>query len=48
MDVKLLEKCTICPHNCGINRLNNQIGRCKSKNIVKIAFIQHIILKNLV
>ena len=23
--------------NCGINRLNNQIGRCKSKNIVKIA-----------
>ena len=37
MDVKLLEKCTICPHNCGINRLNNQIGRCKSKNIVKIA-----------
>ena len=34
MDVKLLEKCTICPHNC---RLNNQIGRCKSKNIVKIA-----------
>lgn len=37
MDVKLLEKCTICPQNCGINRLNNQIGRCKSKNIVKIA-----------
>ena len=37
MDVKLLEKCTICPHNCGINRLNNQRGRCKSKNIVKIA-----------
>ena len=37
MDVKLLEKCTICPHNFVINRLNNQIGRCKSKNIVKIA-----------
>ena len=34
---KELECCTICPHNCGINRLNNQIGRCKSKNIVKIA-----------
>lgn len=33
----MLEKCTICPHNCGINRLNGQIGRCKSKDTVKIA-----------
>lgn len=32
-----LEKCTICPHNCGINRRKNQIGRCKSKETVKIA-----------
>lgn len=32
-----LEKCTICPHNCGINRQKNQIGRCKSKETVKIA-----------
>lgn len=37
MDVKILEKCAICPHNCGINRLNNQIGRCKSKDTVKVA-----------
>ena len=37
MDVKTLEKCAICPHNCGINRLNNQIGRCKSKDTVKVA-----------
>ncbi len=37
MNLELLEKCTICPHNCGINRTNNQIGRCKSKDIVKIA-----------
>lgn len=37
MKLELLEKCTICPHNCGINRLNNQIGRCKSKDTVKIA-----------
>ena len=36
MDVKILEKCAICPHNCGINRLNNQIGRCKSKDTVKV------------
>lgn len=37
MNLELLEKCTICPHNCGINRTNNQIGRCKSKDTVKIA-----------
>ena len=37
MDVKILEKCAICPHNCGINRLNNKIGRCKSKDTVKVA-----------
>ena len=33
----MLEKCTICPHNCGINRLKGQTGRCKSKDTVKIA-----------
>lgn len=32
-----LEKCAICPHNCGINRLDGQVGRCKSKDTVKIA-----------
>ncbi len=32
----MLEKCTICPHKCGINR-NKQIGRCKATNKVKIA-----------
>lgn len=32
-----LEKCTICPHNCGINRTKGQVGRCKSKETVKIA-----------
>lgn len=37
MKLELLEKCTICPHNCGINRTSNQIGRCKSKDTVKIA-----------
>lgn len=37
MELELLEKCAICPHNCGINRLNNQIGRCKSKDTVKVA-----------
>ena len=33
----MLEKCKICPHNCGINRLDGQLGRCKSKDTVKIA-----------
>ena len=33
----MLEKCTICPHNCGINRLEGQLGRCKSKDTVKVA-----------
>lgn len=32
----MLEKCMICPHNCGIDRTNNQIGRCKSTDKIKI------------
>ncbi len=32
-----LKKCEICPHRCGVDRTNNQIGRCKSKNTVKVA-----------
>lgn len=36
---KLLEKCEICPHKCQINRTQNQIGRCKSKDTVKIALV---------
>ena len=33
----LLKKCEICPHKCGIDRTNNKIGRCKSKDTVKLA-----------
>lgn len=33
----MLEKCVICPHNCGVNRLDEQVGRCKSRDTVKIA-----------
>ena len=32
-----LEKCEICPHECGINRTKKQIGRCKSTDKIKIA-----------
>ena len=32
----MLEKCTICPHKCGIDRTKNP-GRCKSTDKIKIA-----------
>lgn len=35
--LEILEQCTICPHNCKIDRKNGQVGRCKSKDTVKIA-----------
>ncbi len=37
VNCKELEKCSICPHMCGINRNNGQVGRCKSNDKVKIA-----------
>lgn len=37
MEIKELEKCEICPHKCKVNRNQNQVGRCKSKDTVKIA-----------
>ena len=35
--IKELDKCTICPHKCGINRNEGKIGRCKASDKVKIA-----------
>ena len=32
-----LENCKICPHKCGVNRSTEKLGRCKAKDIVKIA-----------
>ena len=32
-----LDKCTICPHECKINRNEGKRGRCKSTNKIKIA-----------
>lgn len=37
MNLKILEKCTLCPHECKVNRLNNEIGRCRATDKVKIA-----------
>ena len=33
----MLEQCTLCPHNCKVNRLNGEIGRCKCNDKIKIA-----------
>ena len=35
--IELLQKCEICPHKCKIDRTKNQVGRCKSKDTVKVA-----------
>lgn len=34
-----LVKCNICPHKCGVNRLEGKIGRCKASDKVKIALV---------
>ena len=34
---KELEKCSICPHKCNINRNKGKVGRCKATDKVKIA-----------
>lgn len=35
--MEILESCTICPHNCKVNRLEGKIGRCRCGNNVKLA-----------
>lgn len=35
--MNLLESCTICPHNCKVNRLDGKLGRCRSGNNIKLA-----------
>lgn len=37
MENNVLNKCSLCPHNCYIDRTKGQVGRCKSKDNVKIA-----------
>lgn len=32
-----LMECKVCPHNCKVNRTNNEIGRCRASANVKIA-----------
>ncbi len=33
----ILEKCTLCPHECKVNRINGEFGKCKAGKKVKIA-----------
>lgn len=33
----LLNPCRICPHECGVNRLNNQRGKCRTGEGVRIS-----------
>lgn len=35
----MLDKCMICPHNCKVNRLEGQIGRCKCTDKIKIGLV---------
>lgn len=35
----MLEQCMLCPHNCKVNRLNGEVGRCKCSNKIKIALV---------
>ncbi len=35
--MKELENCMICQHKCKINRNENQVGKCKAKDTIKIA-----------
>ena len=34
-----LSCCTICAHNCKVNRLNGELGRCRCDDKIKIALI---------
>ncbi|MCX8074444.1 MAG: radical SAM protein [Clostridia bacterium] len=34
---KILEKCIVCPHKCGVNRLNKNVGMCGASDKVKVA-----------
>lgn len=35
--MNILEKCTLCPHECKVNRVKGQVGRCKMTDKIKIS-----------
>ena len=36
---QLMEKCSLCPRNCGVNRLKGEIGACRTGKDFKVASI---------
>lgn len=39
---KILDSCVLCPHKCGVNRINNEKGFCKTGlNPVVYSFLNH-------
>ena len=34
---ELLNKCMLCPRNCGVNRNQGEVGFCRSGNNIRIA-----------
>ena len=37
--LEALKKCEICPHRCKVNRVTGEVGRCYSKDTVKVALV---------
>lgn len=35
--MQILEKCTLCPHECQVNRIKGQTGKCKADATIKIS-----------
>lgn len=35
--MQILEKCTLCPYECKVNRINGEIGRCQANAKIKIS-----------
>ena len=40
MNEEILKMCTLCPHECKVNRLENNNGRCRAGKNVKIGLTQ--------
>ena len=36
---KLMEKCSLCPRNCGVNRIKGEVGACRTGKDFKVASI---------
>ena len=34
-----LKECEVCPHKCKVNRMENQVGRCRARDTVKVALV---------